>query len=177
MEELRYPTRLMLLIALLQGLALLLLHQSIDFEFWPATAPQWLFAAYALVIIGPGMYLLGVNDRNKVRLVTYIVPFAGLCALLAFYTGGQAIPSSPSRLDTLLAPMTFTLALLTFKALMYVRVKTADEPFVYPQLFHYSWRNLLTLGLALAFTLVTWGVLMLWAGLFSVINIDFFLFR
>ena len=174
MEELRYPTRLMLLIALLQGLALLLLHQSIDFEFWPATAPQWLFAAYALVIIGPGMYLLGVNDRNKVRLVTYIAPFAALCALLAFYTGGQAIPSSPSRLDTLLAPMTFTLALLTFKALMYVQVKTADEPFVYPQLFHYSWRNLLTLGLALAFTLVTWGVLMLWAGLFSVINIDFF---
>ena len=98
MEELRYPTRLMLLIALLQGLALLLLHQSIDFEFWPATAPQWLFAAYALVIIGPGMYLLGVNDRNKVRLVTYIAPFAALCALLAFYTGGQAIPSSLSRL-------------------------------------------------------------------------------
>ena len=55
MEEQRYPTRLMLLTALLQGLALLLLHQSIDFAFWPATAPQWLFAAYALVIIGPGM--------------------------------------------------------------------------------------------------------------------------
>lgn len=174
MEDLRLPTKLMLLVALLQGLSLLLLHQSVDFEFWPATAPPWLFSIYAAVIIGPTLYLLAVSTQNGRQLLSYILPFTLLCSLLAFYTGTQTVPNESPRLAPLLVPMTFTLALLAFKALMYIQVKTASEPFNYPQLFHYSWRNLLTLGLAVAFTMVTWGVLMLWAGLFSVIKIDFF---
>ncbi|MCP3704969.1 MAG: DUF4153 domain-containing protein, partial [Alteromonas sp.] len=57
---------------------------------------------------------------------------------------------------------------------MYLQVWANKEAFAYPKLFSYSWRNLLTFGVALVFTLVTWGVLMLWAGLFKVINVDFF---
>ncbi len=173
MDTSRYPTMLMLLVALVQGFCLLILHESIEFEFWPATSPTWLYALYALVLIYPTMLLLAATNVNIKRLAA-ASGFALLCALLAYYTGHQVVPLPQANAEVLLLPLCFSLGLLTFKALMYLQVWADDEAFEYPKLFSYSWRNLLTLGLGLAFTLVTWGVLMLWAGLFKIINIDFF---
>ncbi|MFS1704787.1 DUF4153 domain-containing protein [Alteromonas sp. AMM-1] len=174
MDTSRYPTLLMLLVALVQGFCLLILHESIEFEFWPATSPSWLYTLYAFVLVCPTMFLLAANNANTLRLGTGAVGFALLCAALAYYTGLQVIPLPHADVEELLFPFCFAISLLTFKALMYLQVWADDEPLDYPKLFSYSWRNLLTLGLGLAFTLVTWGVLMLWAGLFKVINIDFF---
>jgi hypothetical protein len=65
------------------------------------------------------------------------------------------------------------MSIATFKALMYVQQFASGEKFSYSQLFRWSWRNFLTLGLAALFACSTWGVLMLWGGLFKAINIEF----
>ncbi|WP_370164871.1 DUF4153 domain-containing protein [Marisediminitalea sp.] len=174
MDTSRYPTLLMLLIALVQGFCLLILHESIEFGFWPATSPTALYSLYAFVLICPTLFLLAVNEHNIKRLTLGAVGFSLLCSSLAYYTGLQVIPLPFADVEDLLFPFCFSTALLTFKVLMYLQVWANKEAFAYPKLFSYSWRNLLTFGLALVFTLVTWGVLMLWAGLFKVINVDFF---
>ncbi len=62
---------------------------------------------------------------------------------------------------------------------MYLQQRAAQVPMSYEVLFTYSWRNFLVLALAALFILAFWLILMLWAGLFRVIEIDFFseLFR
>jgi len=174
MDTSRYPTLIMLLVALVQGFCLLILHESIEFGFWPATSPTALYSLYAFVLICPTLFLLAVNEHNIKRLTLGAVGFSLLCSSLAYYTGLQVIPLPFADVEDLLFPFCFSTALLTFKVLMYLQVWANKEAFAYPKLFSYSWRNLLTFGLALVFTLVTWGVLMLWAGLFKVINVDFF---
>ena len=174
MDTSRYPTLIMLLVALVQGFCLLILHESIEFGFWPATSPTALYSLYAFVLICPTLFLLAVNEHNIKRLTLGAVGFSLLCSSLAYYTGLQVIPLPFADVENLLFPFCFSTALLTFKVLMYLQVWANKEAFAYPKLFSYSWRNLLTFGLALVFTLVTWGVLMLWAGLFKVINVDFF---
>ena len=64
--------------------------------------------------------------------------------------------------------------LASFKALLYIQQLSSGSALSYSALFLYSWRNFLTLGLSLLFTLAVWAVLMLWAALFKVIQIDFF---
>ncbi|BBO25892.1 DUF4153 domain-containing protein [Alteromonas sp. I4] len=174
MDTSRYPTLIMLLVALVQGFCLLILHESIEFDFWPATSPTALYSLYAFVLICPTLFLLAVNEHNIKRLTLGAVGFSLLCSSQAYYTGLQVIPLPFADVEDLLFPFCFSTALLTFKVLMYLQVWANKEAFAYPKLFSYSWRNLLTFGLALVFTLVTWGVLMLWAGLFKVINVDFF---
>ena len=174
MDTSRYPTLIMLLVALVQGFCLLILHESIEFGFWPATSPTALYSLYAFVLICPTLFLLAVNEHNIKRLTLGAVGFSLLCSSLAYYTGLQVVPLPFADVEDLLFPFCFSTVLLTFKALMYLQVWANKEAFAYPKLFSYSWRNLLTFGLALVFTLVTWGVLMLWAGLFKVINVDFF---
>lgn len=174
MDTSRYPTLIMLLVALVQGFCLLILHESIEFGFWPATSPTALYSLYAFVLICPTLFLLAVNEHNIKRLTLGAIGFSLLSSSLAYYTGLQVIPLPFADVEDLLFPFCFSTALLTFKVLMYLQVWANKEAFAYPKLFSYSWRNLLTFGLALVFTLVTWGVLMLWAGLFKVINVDFF---
>ena len=174
MENNRSLYSIMLLIALLQGIGLLLLHESIEFETWPASQAHWLYSAYSFVLVGPLTFLLGAETKNLTRLGLGALVIGVFCALLGYYVGAQVIPEYFYSEDALLFPMCFTLALLTFKALMYLQVWSKGEKLSYPLLFSYSWRNLLTLGFGLLFALVSWGVLMLWAGLFSVINIEFF---
>lgn len=174
MDTSRYPTLIMLLVALVQGFCLLILHESIEFGFWPATSPTALYSLYAFVLIYPTLFLLAVNEHNIKRLTLVAVGFSLLCSSLAYYTGLQVVPLPFADVEDLLFQFCFSTALLTFKVLMYLQVWANKEAFAYPKLFSYSWRNLLTFGLALVFTLVTWGVLMLWAGLFKVINVDFF---
>src|SRR5690606_19246162 len=164
----------MLLIALLQGLALFVLHEAIEFKFWPHDQPQWLFCFYSLAVVGPLMLLLALEQENWRKLVRWILPFTLLCGLLGYYMGWQATPLQHIRMDGLLFAFICTLGIATFKALMYAQQHASGEAFSYSHLFRFSWRNFLTLGLALLFTLSVWCVLMLWAELFKVIKIDFF---
>lgn len=168
------PKSLMLLIALVQGLALLLLHQAIALEFWPQGRPHWLFGFYALAFVCPTMLLLSLEQGRVMQLLRWILPYGLLVTLLGFYLGWQANPLGETRLEGLLWAMVLTLCVASFKALIYIQQRVSGEAFTYSQLFRYSWRNFLTLMLSLFFALCVWGLLMLWAGLFRAIKINFF---
>lgn len=164
------PSKTLLVIALIQGLALLFLHQSIEFEFWPNNDPEWLFALYAVTVTAPIMLLLSLSKNNS-RMVyqwTIIYSLIGLFSL-GYYLGSQLIDKNKPGFFFIVA-----LGIASFKCLMYIQHFAERGPLAYSRLFLFSWRNFLTLGLSLLFTLCTWGVLMLWAGLFKVIKINFF---
>ncbi|QEW07979.1 DUF4153 domain-containing protein [Nitrincola iocasae] len=168
------PVKLMALISLLQGLGLLYLHQAIELHYWPHQQPQWLFAFYSLVFIWPTMLLLGLNHNNGRAIVKLTLPFALLSGLLGYYIGHQVTPIEHIRFNALLYSFVFTMTIATFKALMYSQQWASGEKVTYSALFIWSWRNFLTLSLALLFAGSFWLVLMLWGALFEAINIDFF---
>lgn len=174
MDDRQIPARALALIALLQGLALLLLHQSIAGEVWPRGEPSWLYCLYTIAFVGPTMLLLGL-ERERVRAVLGgAALFTLVAAALGYYVGAQVAPAPAAGTGSLLFALVATLGIASFKALMYVQQLARGGAPSYSGLFRDSWRNFLTLALALLFTLCVWGVLMLWAGLFSAIGIGFF---
>lgn len=168
------PAKLLILISLLQGLALLLLHQSIEFEFWPYQQSQWLFSFYTMVIAAPTMLLLGLNNEHGLKMLKIILPITGLLGLIGFYMGYQVVPMERINYSGLLVAYTFTMLVACFKGLMYLQQLSSNEAISYHSLFTWSWRNFLTLALASLFAGSFWGVLMLWGELFKAIEIDFF---
>jgi len=168
------PTPIMLLLALVQGLSLYLLHQSISFDFWPSNQPQWLFCFYTLVVVAPVTLLLSLEKGLELKLALRLGAFALVAAALGFYAGLQAIPLEQISYQPVLFAFIFSMLLASFKALLYIQQLVTGSALSYSVLFLLSWRNFLTLGLSVLFTLAVWAVLMLWAALFKVIQIDFF---
>jgi hypothetical protein len=168
------PVKLMMLIALVQGFLLLWLHQSIALKWWPHQSPSWLFGFYAMALAGPVMLLLGINAGNQRNWFAWIAGYTLILGLCGYYMGAQATPVDQVRSDVLLLAMVPSLVLAVFKAQMYLQQKIAGGEFSYANLFRWSWRNFLTMALAMLFATAFWGVLMLWAGLFKTIKIDFF---
>jgi len=174
-DKSQVPVKLMILISLVQGFILLLLHQSIDLDFWPNNSPEWLFSFYSMAFIGPTMLLLGLRKGQVAATVKWVLPFTLLGGVLGYYTGDQAIPLQHIRYDGLFFSFTITMLIATFKAMIYVQQFNSGEKFNYSLLFGWSWRNFLTLSLSLLFAACFWGILMLWGGLFKSININFFM--
>ncbi|WP_296592948.1 DUF4153 domain-containing protein [Methylophaga sp.] len=168
------PSKLMIMISLMQGLGLLYLHQAIELHYWPHGQPEWLFAFYSVMFIWPIMLLLGLAQNNGRAMVKVTLPFALLSGLLGYYVGHQVTPIEHIRFNALLFSFVLTMAIATFKALMYSQQWARGERVTYSALFLWSWRNFLTLSLALLFAGSFWLLLMLWAALFKAINIDFF---
>lgn len=168
------PSKLMILISLLQGLGLLYLHQAIELHYWPHGQPEWLFAFYSVMFIWPIMLLLGLDQNNGRAMVKVTLPFALVSGLLGYYVGHQVTPIEHIRFNVLLFSFVLTMVIATFKALIYSQQWARGERVTYSALFLWSWRNFLTLSLAMLFAGSFWLLLMLWAALFKAINIDFF---
>ena len=168
------PIKLLVLISLLQGLALLCLHESIEFNFWPHQSPHWLFAFYSMAFIGPTMLLLSLSKHNISMVIKLTLPFSLITGVLGYYLGHQIIPTMHMHYGVLLPSFILTMAIATFKALMYSQQYASGDSINYSVLFRWSWRNFLTLALALLFAGSFWLILMLWAALFKAIGIQFF---
>ncbi|MES2673757.1 MAG: DUF4153 domain-containing protein [Pseudomonadota bacterium] len=173
-EKTQSPAKLLILISLIQGFILLFLHQAIELKFWPNSSPQWLFSFYSMAFVGPIMLLLGLKTNQEVAVVKWALPFTIIAGLLGYYVGYQSTPIAHVKYDALLFAFITTMGIAVFKALIYVQQFVSGEKFSYSHLFRWSWRNFLTLVLALLFAACFWGVLMLWAGLFKAIKINFF---
>lgn len=168
------PAKRLILIALIQGLVLLWLHQSIELKFWPYNNPQWLFSFYSMAFVGPVLLLLALKTGQEKTIATWTLAFMLFTGLLGYYVGYQATPLSHVRFDALLFAYIASMSIATFKALMYIQQFANGGTFSYSLLFRWSWRNFLTLGLSLLFAACVWGVFMLWASLFKAIKINFF---
>ncbi|MFT7560359.1 MAG: hypothetical protein ACI93R_002278, partial [Flavobacteriales bacterium] len=173
-QESLVPVKELILIALVQGICLFLLHQSVELKFWPYADRGWLIALYSVAFIAPTLLLLSVEKGTFVRVAKYVAGFSFVAALVGFYSGWQSMPVDYVRLDTILPTLILTMVIAAFKALMYMQQFVSGKAFSYSQLFRWSWRNFLTLLLSMLFALCFWGVLMLWAELFKAIKINFF---
>ena len=168
------PIKLLILISLLQGLGLLVLHQSIDLKFWPQQSPEWLFALYSVAFIWPTTLLLSLTQSNTFTVIKFTLPFAAIGGVLGYYVGYQATPIEHISYEALLFAFVATMVIATFKALMYSQQYASGGQIYYGALFRWSWRNFLTLALSLLFAGSFWLILLLWGALFDAINIAFF---
>lgn len=165
--------RVLILLALLQGVALLALEQAIELNYWPSTSNHWLFALYTLAISAPIMLVMSLTPNNQPRSFLALLPLALLLSASAYYIGWQ-YPQDGGHYSGAPFLLTLTTLLVAFKGLMYGQAYANQRGADYATLFAYSWQNAFVILLATLFTGLFWAVLMLWAGLFKVLNVSFF---
>lgn len=168
-------TPVLIVIAVLQGFALLGLHKSLEFDVWPAVSPGWLAALYCVALTGPELLLLTLRRERLGMILACTALYTGVVGGLGYYIGIQYTADYRSvGLSGLLPGSIITLAIATFKASLYIQQLAYGGPLEYRTLLRDAWRTLLTLALALLFSAIVGGVLALWAALFVAINIDVF---
>jgi len=168
------PRNAMLAIATVQGLALFALYKSVETDSWPSDAPLWSFPLWTLAIIVPVVVLLSLERGNQRRVALLTAAFAAVLVFVAAYTGYQATPVDTIRASALTGVFALSVAIASFKVLMYLQQRASNLPLSYQALFTFSWRNFLVTALGGLFVLAFWAVLGLWGALFRVIEIGFF---
>ncbi len=176
-SELPRDDRLALVVlAVAQSLGLLLLHKALTHDAWPSTDPRWLYALYT-VAIGLPLFLYAGAVRWRDRYNAYA---AVVLAVLLFWVGWHAgwltTPEfEQSKRNSESGPgFIFSMSIALFIAGFYFRSWREAGRLDYARLLDNSWRNALTLGFLVAFLGAFWLLLVLWAALFKVIQIDFF---
>jgi hypothetical protein len=170
-------------VGLLQGLALYLLYAALDSHAWPATDGFVFAPLLFLAVFPPLILLLGVGNLRVATLIVWTALVAVVAAALAWYGIWRAAPGSapfghwgdvPDLLPAF-ALWFFTAAGL-FIAQALIAGGDHDRRFIahYATHFDIAWKLALQLILAGIFAAVFWGVLLLGAGLFHLIGIDFF---
>ena len=162
------------LVALLQGLALLAIYKALDYEVWPYGDTISTSVLLSVLIPIPLLALLTATKANWRRVSRYLLGSIVVFSAMGAYTGYQMGPHGIVQMGTTAFIYAVTLFLLSFKAVMYMQQRADSEEMNYATLFKYSWRNSLTVVLAAVFTGVLWGILILWARLFKVLEIDLF---
>ncbi len=170
----RLPRNLMIALALVQGVALLLLWRAATEGAWLLEVPALNVPLWTLAVAWPMLLLLSLEADRIGRVFALVSLFSALLAVLGIYVGWQASPFDAFPVGPLLAAYALTLLIACFMALMYLQQFAARGPIRYDMLFARSWRNFLVALLSGAFTLGVALVLTLWAALFSAIGIDFF---
>ena len=178
-DPLPLPRNLMVVVALAQGLVLLLLWRALTHETWPSQTPALNLPLWTLAVTGPTLFLLTVEADRLKRAALFVTAFSAVLAVLAVYIGWQASPVDAFPTGALIATFVLTMLVACFKGAMYLQQLAAGERIDYPALFRRSWRNFGVFGLSWTLTGGVALVLALWGALFAVIGIDFFqeLFR
>ena len=167
------PRNLMLAISLGQGLALFLLWRALSNGVWPSLTPAINFPLWTLVLIGPTLLLLTLEQGNLLRSLKAIGLFSAVMALLGAYVGWQASPHGAFPIESLLFAYVVTALIACFKGLMVVQRWVSRLSSSYAVQFTLSWRNFLVAALAGALAMGVNLILFLSAELFAVIGIEF----
>ena len=168
------PKPLIIIISLIQGLLLTLLYRSVESEIWPSTEPLWLISFVTFTLSFPLFFLLSITKNNISATFKYLLPYSILLSLLGAYVGYQQEPVNYITNWSVVAIFAFTALIASFKALMYIQPYINQQEITYESLFKISWRNFIIFNECWLFVLIFWGILHLGAGLFSVIEINFF---
>ncbi|PAY01097.1 hypothetical protein CKO50_11835 [Pseudoalteromonas sp. HM-SA03] len=172
--DITQQSKRLLLLALVQGIVLVLLHQSLAIEHWPKLANEWLFSLYAFTITFPALILYASFQSITKKQILRFIACGILFLLLGFYTGLQL--HSPLS-DTFFQcwPFPLVLFLCTFLVIPLVVTKRSHASLPQYSALAECFASVITVFLtAQLFTLATGAILGLWAGLFSVINIELF---
>jgi len=179
MTDKKSARTVLLAAGLAQGSLLLTLH-AWQASLQPSqTSHIWLIPAYVLALLGPcALYALRGEFSTRNSLLGALI-LAGTLATAGSWIGWTNSMDAPlSSRHTLPGAGVFIWISLVvwFVGLPFVqaglRHRNADFP--YADLFDDAWRNLLLLLNCLFFTAIFWLLLVLWAGLFSMLGIKLF---
>ena len=126
-DPLPLPRNLMVVVALAQGLLLLLLWRALTHETWPSQTPALNLPLWTLAVTGPTLFLLTVEADNLKRAALFVTAFAAVLAVLAVYVGWQASPIGAFPTDSLIAVFVLTMLVACFKGAMYLQQFAARE--------------------------------------------------
>jgi hypothetical protein len=168
------PKPFIIIVSLIQGVLLTLLYQSVENKVWPGTEPLWLIPLVTFTISFPLLTLLSITKTNALATVKYLLLFTIILSILGAYVGYQQEPVEFVNNSSVIVGFCFTGLIAAFKALMYIQQRISNQNISYSSLFKLSWRNFIVFGECWLFVLIFWGILHLGAGLFSVLEIDFF---
>ncbi len=168
----------MLLVALVQGVALYGLHRALDAERWPATDPRWLFPLYAIFTVVPLVLHLDPSHLRDRLFLRGVGALAALLAALGAYAGWTVVPSLRWRHSGIVLALSFSVAALWWILTPFLETSVrsgrprAAPP--YAELFEAGWQNTLVVVQAALFTGLFWALLWLWAELFDVVGVQVF---
>ncbi len=162
------PRMQFVVIALLQGIALFALHQTLEHDLWPSTHFGWMMAIYSVVVALPLLVYLTANGNEAPNIGFY--GYVAVCAAgMGAYAGWQMEPRAQISADyVMLSYIPTALVAVFLTALLRLRrVQGLDW-------YYASWRIAITGAWAWLFTAACFLVLSLWGGLFEALNILFF---
>jgi len=162
--------------ALVQGALLYLLRYGQEQGWWLASMPGWRVFSYTLILAVPGMMALSVVRLGDPRFWQHVVALGVMLTGLAAWATWNASGAPGLDQGAILAPFTGTITIGVFVSIAWLQARQRHESWrvPYSTLFECAWQNALTLLLAAGFTAICWGVLMLWAELFKLLDIRFF---
>ena len=168
--------RLLILMGLLQGSLLFWMHKLLQYHVWPATEPVWVVTWYTLALSIPLALQLMVDHLSGSKAWRFAAGLAALLFALSVYTGRAIFPEKGMEPFEICGYFGLTVSILWYVSLPFAQtwLKTGRARFPYPDLFDYSWNNILTIETAGVFAALFWGSLELWAGMFHILKIDFF---
>lgn len=164
------------LLALLQGLALWLVHLGGE-NGWPlldSLGPR--VSWYTLVLSVPTAMALSVRRLDEARFWQHAALIGVVYLGLSLWAARAATGAPGLAEDRILAPFAASMAAALFVAGPFLQCRQEHGRWCapYPELFAHAWQNALTLAVAAVFTAACWAVLGLWAGLFKLVGVDLF---
>ena len=166
----------LILLAVMQGVALLALHLAIDHEHWLAADQRWLKALYTVTIALPAFYLISM-ERLRDRLNFLPLLLAPLLFWLGWHLGWVEQTSEPQwAWHQFTFAFCAALGVALFILALFFRSSAANRtwPTTYSPLLNYSWEFALMLAQLALFIGVFWSLLWLGAALFDAIGLGFF---
>jgi hypothetical protein len=175
-----------LAIGLVQGIALHLLYLAAEEGVWPATHGMMFAPLLIVAWFVPVILLLGLGNMRLRTLIVWGIAAALLLAGLAVHDiarGGASesywfwsarAPGSPRLFPSPILVPFVMIGLFIAQALIVAGDTDRKLIAVYPRHFDAAWKHGVQLALAAVFVGVFWLLLWLGAGLFKLINIEFF---
>ncbi|WP_018918772.1 DUF4153 domain-containing protein [Vreelandella zhanjiangensis] len=166
----------LIVLAVMQGVALLALHLAIDHEHWVTADLRWLKALYTVTLALPAFYLISM-ERLHDRLNFLPLLLAPLLFWLGWHLGwAEQTPEQPWARHQFTFAFCVAVGVALFILALFFRSSAASRtwPTAYSPLLNYSWEFVLTLAQLALFIGVFWGLLWLGAALFAAIGLGFF---
>lgn len=171
-EGTQLPQVYIAIIALIQGIALAYLYQSIEHEMWPSTDLPWLTALVTFFVSFPSLFLLIASKHDYKSIFNSLLIFCLLISALGAYVGIQQ--SAFMNNNSTFFVFTFAVLIACFKAIMYIKLLANKQDIHYQSLFLASWRNAIIFAVTVLFMSIFFGILHLGASLFDLLGITFF---
>jgi hypothetical protein len=170
--DVQIPRKTIFVIALIQGVALAYLYQSVEHGVWPSSDLMWLTALVTFFVSFPSLFLLTASQHDYSAILKTLLPFTLLISVLGAYIGNQQ--SAFPNIDGTFFVFTLAILIACFKAIMYIKLLANKQTIDYESLFSASWRNAIIFAATILFMSIFFGILNLGAALFDLLGISFF---